>query len=173
MATMEERRRAGETYDFGRGGFRGGDLAAYLRRKVARREDVQAHEMELERLRETGLGRRLGVEEAGLGERLATAEAGLGRRQKAGFEFARPLRTAQTGLFGAQTKEATARAGLTGDIRGYAEQVGGYRLEQERQKAKRAGLLTEAFGEEEEEFDLESLLENLKEGKSLGRGLYE
>lgn len=152
MATLEQERRAGLTYgEAPRMGWAEEDLAAYLRRKAVRREGVEAHETALEQLRERGLGGRLGVE-----------EAGLGRRQEAGFEFARPLRTAQTGLFRAETREATARTGLAAESLDYARSIRGYRQEQERQKEKRSRKLTDIYEEEPGEGYWESYLEGLR-----------
>ena len=73
-------------------------IARYLTRQGVR-EHKQAGAMELERLRETGLGERRGV-----------IETGLGKRQKAGFAFERPEQVARIGETGARTRETVAGA---------------------------------------------------------------
>lgn len=84
MATEEELRRKGLL------GFSEEDYAEWLRRKVERREDIQAHELE-----------RLGVKEAGLGERLGVTEVGLRKRKGMELEAGKPVREAEIGRLGA------------------------------------------------------------------------
>lgn len=84
MATELELRR------HGRMGFSEEDYEEWLRRRLEKREDVQAHEVALERMRETGLGERLGREQ----------------------EFARPLETAKAGYYGAGAEELRGRGGI-------------------------------------------------------------
>jgi len=80
-------------------GFSDEDLAEAIRRGLAWREDIQAHELE-----------KLGVEEAGLRERLGVKEAGLGERQRAEFGFKRPEQVARIGEIGARARGARAGA---------------------------------------------------------------
>ena len=76
----------------GRMGFSDEDYAKWLKRGIARREDIQAHEVTLRKMIETGATGRKGME-----------EAGLVKRQKAKFVFEEPGERAET-------RETVARA---------------------------------------------------------------
>lgn len=76
----------------GRMGFSEEDYAEWLKRKVARREDIQAHEVTLRKMME-----------AGATGRTELTEAGLGKRQRARFAFEGPGERAET-------RESVARA---------------------------------------------------------------
>lgn len=86
----------------GKMGFAAEDYEEWLKRGAERREDIQAHEIALERMRETGATGREEIKETGLGRRLGVKEAGLGERLGREQEFARPLRTAEIERRGAQ-----------------------------------------------------------------------
>lgn len=79
-------------------GFSDEDYAEWLKRSVARREDIQAHELTLKEMAETGATGRAKLREAGLGKR-------LGREH----EFRRPEQTARVGEFEARAGEARGR----------------------------------------------------------------
>lgn len=102
----------------GRMGFSEEDYAEWLRRRIERREDIQAHETALERMKETGLGERLGKEQ----------------------EFQRPEQTARIGEIGART--AAEEFGLK-TRKGYKPFVTG-----ELERAERAGAADVTYTEE-------------------------
>ena len=83
----------------GLAGFSEEDYAEWLRRSVERRKDIQAHEMELNRMIQEAETGRTGMREAGATERLGKE-----------LEFRKPEQTARIGEIGARTKETGARA---------------------------------------------------------------
>jgi len=93
MVTRAELRRSG------RHGFAEEDYAEYLRRKIAAREDVQAHEMDVQRAADVAHM-----------ERTERGEVGMTRRLGLKHEFERPEQAARIGEIEAGT--ATERYGL-------------------------------------------------------------
>lgn len=91
-------------------GFSDEDYEEFLRAKGARREDIQAHEVTLRKMMETGATGRRVLQETGLGERLGVTERGLGERAGMEIEAARPLRKAKAGYFTAAGGKATGEA---------------------------------------------------------------
>jgi len=83
----------------GRMGFSDEDYAEWLKRTIARRKDIQAHETALARMGEAGATERVKLGEAGAKERLGIAQ-----------EFERPEQVARIGEVGARTRETGARA---------------------------------------------------------------
>jgi len=71
------------------------DYERYIRHKIERREDVQAHEVALRKMMEAGATERKGMTETGLGTRL-----------KRELEFERPEQAARIGELGARTGRA-------------------------------------------------------------------
>jgi len=76
----------------GRMGFSEEDYAEWLKRRITRREDIQAHEVTLRKMAEAGATGRKEME-----------ETGLGKRQRAKFGFERPEQAARIGEIGART----------------------------------------------------------------------
>ena len=93
MLTRDELRKLGKH------GFSEEDYAEFLRRSIARREDIQAHEMDLNRMIQEAETGRTGMREAGATERLGKE-----------LEFQKPEQTARIGEIGARAKETGARA---------------------------------------------------------------
>ena len=89
MLTRDELRKLGKH------GFSEEDYAEFLRRSIARREDIQAHEMDLNRMIQEYETGRTGMREAGLAERLGKE-----------LEFQKPEQTARIGEIGARTEES-------------------------------------------------------------------
>lgn len=93
-------------------GFSDEDLEEAIRRGLAWREDVQAHEVGLRKMIEEAATRRTGMRETGAGERLATT-----------LEAERPGREAETrrlgavtGLRGAEAEALRYRTGLEREL---------------------------------------------------------
>lgn len=112
----------------GRMGFSDEDLKKAIGRGLAWREDVQAHDVALRKMMETGATGRTRIKETGLGERKGME-----------IEAARPLRKAKAGYYGAGGRKfgaeaATEEYGL-GFKKEYADTIGGI-LKQAKEKGR-------------------------------------